>query len=225
MKARWRTTGIGIASAVLAASLALSAPARAAQIDFDGVVHAFGPLATPQTIAFDETTTTGSTPVTTTIDGSSYDHFDYIYSFSVTSPGSKISEKAFSSGGDPTSEIHAVFYENDPSGRPLFTHGDTNQVNYPANPSLIDIQNFDGFLTGGQSATDASITLNSLNAGMTYYLRVFGVIATGSALHITGSLQTAAVAATPIPTALLMFLTALGGLGFTGWRRQRQARE
>ena len=34
-------------------------------------------------------------------------------------------------------------------------------------------------------------------------------------------LSASVVAATPIPPALLMFMTALGGLGFVGWQRRR----
>jgi hypothetical protein len=36
-------------------------------------------------------------------------------------------------------------------------------------------------------------------------------------------IRTAAVATTPIPPALLLFASALGGLGFVGWRRKRSS--
>jgi hypothetical protein len=37
------------------------------------------------------------------------------------------------------------------------------------------------------------------------------------------SWNTVAVSATPIPAALPLFASALGGLGFIGWRRRRAA--
>jgi len=38
---------------------------------------------------------------------------------------------------------------------------------------------------------------------------------------VIGQLNTAPVAATPIPAALPLFMSALAGLGFTGWRRRQ----
>lgn len=202
--------------------LALAAPAHATQIDFTGAVHDFGALSTPQTITFDETTATGSTPVTTTIDGTDYDHFDYIYSFTVTGPA-KVEVSAGAAGSTPFSETHTIFYDSDPSGRPLFTHGDANEVNFPTNPNLIDIGDFSGFLGGGSGSSGSGASLDSLVAGTTYYLRIFGVLPTGGDGHFTGTLQTVAVAATPVPAALPLFATALGALGFAGRRRRKMA--
>jgi hypothetical protein len=39
--------------------------------------------------------------------------------------------------------------------------------------------------------------------------------------NYSATLTVAAVAATPIPAALPLFVSALGGLGFVGWRRKR----
>src|SRR5581483_1811645 len=136
VKTRISTTGMGALGAAMI--LALAAPAHATQIDFTGAVHDFGALSTPQTITFDETTATGSAPVTTTIDGTDYDHFDYIYSFTVTGPA-KVEVSAGAAGSTPFSETHTIFYDSDPTGGPLFTHGDANEVNFPTNPNLIDI--------------------------------------------------------------------------------------
>jgi len=53
-----------------------------------------------------------------------------------------------------------------------------------------------------------------LEAG-TYYLTI-----TGDACHCSGYNGSLAFAAnTPIPAALVMFLTAIGGLGLVGWKR------
>jgi hypothetical protein len=216
-----RGLAAGIGTVATAMVLALAAPAQATQIDFTGSVHGFGALATPQTVNFDDTTATGSTPVTATIDGNTYDHFDYIYSFTVTSPGTKVDVSAGSAGSTPFSETHTVLYDSDPSARPLFTHGDSSEIDFPTNTNLIDIGDFSGFQSGGSGGSGSGVTLNSLAVGTTYYLRIFGVLPSGGDGHFTGTLQTA-VAATPVPPALLLFLTGLGGLGFTGWRRAQQ---
>jgi hypothetical protein len=44
-----------------------------------------------------------------------------------------------------------------------------------------------------------------------------------TATNIHAVLTVAAVATTPIPAALPLFASALGGLGFVGWRRKRAA--
>jgi len=49
----------------------------------------------------------------------------------------------------------------------------------------------------------------------TYLLAIVGY-----ACACGGYLATLSLAATPIPGALLMFMTALGGLGFFGWKRK-----
>jgi hypothetical protein len=220
MMARILTASIG--AAALVAAMALAAPAQATQIDFDGAVHDFGALLTPQAINFDETTATGATPVTVTIDGTDYDHFDYIYSFTVSAPNTKVEVSAGAAGATLFSETHTVFYDSDPSGRPLFTHGDPNEVSFPTNTNLIDIGDFSGFLAGGSGGSGASASLASLAVGTTYYLRIFGVLPTGGDGHFTATLQTAVLAAaTPVPGTLILFLTAIGGLALTGWRRQQ----
>lgn len=69
----------------------------------------------------------------------------------------------------------------------------------------------------GNDVTSGSF-LASLSAG-NYYLNILytGVSASLSKIHFT---LTADTAAAPIPPALLMFVTALGGLGFVGYRRR-----
>jgi len=68
-------------------------------------------------------------------------------------------------------------------------------------------------LSGGTA--DGTFTYSGLLAG-TYFLSLAGFHCSCSGL--SGVLQL--TAATPIPAALLMFLTALGGMGFFGWRRK-----
>jgi hypothetical protein len=48
-------------------------------------------------------------------------------------------------------------------------------------------------------------------------------LAAGDFDFTSGTLQIAQLAAAPIPAALPLFVSALGGLGFVGWRRRRQA--
>jgi hypothetical protein len=60
-----------------------------------------------------------------------------------------------------------------------------------------------------------ALSFAQLAAG-TYYLKIKGSTWLGS--YVT---KLAATAVTPIPAALLMFMTALSGLGFAGYRRRK----
>jgi hypothetical protein len=74
--------------------------------------------------------------------------------------------------------------------------------------------------TGFDQATQTPYHLLSLSG--TYFLRVFGILdpsATELALSATIS-TTVGVATTPIPAALPLFLSAIGGLGFMARRRK-----
>jgi hypothetical protein len=76
------------------------------------------------------------------------------------------------------------------------------------------------FMDGTSSAqtytTDQSPGLKSLDFNLTNLLSAVFSTSTGFQLDNVN----VNVAATPIPPALLMFMTALGGLGFVGYRRQ-----
>jgi len=61
---------------------------------------------------------------------------------------------------------------------------------------------------------DGIFTYAGLVTGTTYLLAIIGY-----ACSCGGYQATLSLAATPIPAALVMFLTALGGLGFFGWKR------
>ena len=74
--------------------------------------------------------------------------------------------------------------------------------------------------TGFDQATQTPYHLVSLSG--TYFLRIFGILdpsATEFALAATIS-TTVAVATTPIPAALPLFLSAIGALGFAARRRK-----
>jgi hypothetical protein len=64
--------------------------------------------------------------------------------------------------------------------------------------------------------TGTSLSLAHLAAG-TYFLKISGSTWFGS----YATKVTANIAATPIPASLLMLGTALGGLGFAGYRRRK----
>jgi hypothetical protein len=80
-------------------------------------------------------------------------------------------------------------------------------------PSLV-VTNADGSNTG---ASPLAFVLADV---ATYYLRVTGIAGVGPA---TGGSYEIAVATTPIPPALLLFGSALAGLGFLGRRRRATA--
>jgi hypothetical protein len=75
--------------------------------------------------------------------------------------------------------------------------------------------------TGGTTLTTTNLAAGS------YFLRLFGVIAgqgnNSFLTSLTGSINVTPVASTPIPAGLLLFTTALGGLGFAAWRRKTTA--
>jgi hypothetical protein len=74
-------------------------------------------------------------------------------------------------------------------------------------------------VAGNILLSGGSFDLGNLVASTSAYVITFK----GKVSLFSGSLfgSVVAVAATPIPPALLMFLTALGGLGFVGWRRHQ----
>jgi choice-of-anchor C domain-containing protein len=56
-----------------------------------------------------------------------------------------------------------------------------------------------------------------------YYLAFFDTSASGS--NSGAAIDNISIAATPIPPAILLFASALGGMGFLGYRRKKQAAE
>jgi len=67
-------------------------------------------------------------------------------------------------------------------------------------------------------------TVASPHFAVGVYTFNFDFLTNDNTVHTTTLTVTdAIVAATPIPAALPLFLTALGGVGFLGWRRRRAA--
>ena len=88
-----------------------------------------------------------------------------------------------------------------------------------------------GILLNGDAATvnppfpypNRTVTLQSIVLGPgSYYLSIFGTSESDVGVwnDYAGTIQ---FTATPLPTSLLMMLTALGGFGLLGWRRNNKA--
>lgn len=198
--------------AALAAALALAVPgsAWATQYPFTGVVLNLGNLGHPGTLNFGDSSATGPN------DGT---HFDYIFNFTLTDTA-KVDASVAADGTD-FAELHAVIYDADPSGQDLFTNGDPGIIGGAGNTNLIDVgSGVSSFLTGGSANGNAAGAGLASLAGGSYYLRIFGV-PVGPIGHFTGQIvASAVVAATPIPAALPLFLSAIGALGLAARRRR-----
>jgi hypothetical protein len=199
----------------LAAVLVLVIPqsASATSYSFTGSVQNLGNLGNPGTLNFGDSGAVGDNDST---------HFDYIFSFTLTDTA-KLDGAVVADGTD-FAEVHAVIYGADPSGQDLFTNGDPGIVDGAGNTNLIDIgsSNSDLLAGGNSNGNAAGAGLGSLASG-SYYLRIFGV-PVGAISHFTGQITASAVmAATPIPAALPLFLSAIGALGFAARRRKPAA--
>ena len=201
-----------------AVMLALSAPAGAATVTGTSIVNAGGSIA-----GGDPALNFGVTDFTNGAEGfngAGFDngkrYFDYIFSFSLTGPAD-VSASAAATAGTNVLEYHAALFSSSPAGTDLV-------VGHNPDP-LTGLTDTTGLLTTTSTSGNGSTnTLSALNlATGTYYLRLFGVIAGNSNInsHLTGLAGTlTAVAATPIPAALPLFASALGLIGFLGWRRR-----
>jgi hypothetical protein len=200
-----------------AVMLALSAPASAATVTGTSIVNSGGAIA-----GGDPALNFGVTDFTNGAEGfngASFDngkrYFDYVFSFSLTGPAD-VSASAAATAGTNVLEYHAALFSSSPAGTDLV-------VGHNPDP-LTGLTETTGLLTttstSGNGSTNALSAL-SLATG-TYYLRLFGVIAGNSNInsHLTALAGTlTAVAATPIPAALPLFVSALSLIGFMGWRR------
>jgi hypothetical protein len=198
----------GMALGVLMLSATLAPPASATQYDFSGTVKDIGSLSTPGTLNFSNVGASGN---------NNPNEVDYVFRFSLSGPA-KVTANVAANGTD-FNELHAVLYSSDPSSKPLFSNGDPGIIGGGANPNLIDVGDL-GDILGRNSASGNAVglTLASLASG-SYFLRVFGDPAELESFFI-GTIAATPVGAVPIPAALPLFLTALGGLGFAARRRK-----
>ncbi len=155
-------------------------------------------------------------------------YYDYVFSFSLTGPA-KVSIQASGSGaGGSFTDFHAVLYNQSPLGSDLNSFVGDTHAGFPDNQNYdgIDITDGSGFVTGSSTSLggdNVGFSLASLGTN-TYYLRLFGVLQDGATLAaLGGSFAVSAVVVTPVPAALPLFLSAIGGLGFLAHRRRKAA--
>jgi hypothetical protein len=242
-------TGLGLivqGTAALIAAAFFSSPGAADTLPVTAVINGPYTLVGSDSVTVAAPPATGSTGAT-----SSGNYFDYLFEFStsqnsyITATVGPVGGSAFSE------MHMQFYDNTAPSGpdNNLYTGSDLAALyTDPAhpNPNLIDTgpaahwstsgsigqgsgggpalpSGAAGVLepTGFDQATQTPYHLLSLSG--TYFLRVFGILdpsATELALSATIS-TTVAVATTPIPAGLPLFLTALGGLGLAARRRAR----
>jgi hypothetical protein len=169
-------------------------------------------------------------------------YFDYVFEFT-TSQSSYVTATVGPGGTADFSEMHMMFYDNSPEGSSenLYTGADlaafyTDPLN--PNDNLIDVSQSATWSTAGSVGqlpngafavleptgfdqnTQTPYHLVSLSG--TYFLRIFGILSPSTPdFALSATISTAAV--TPIPPALPLFLSAIGGLGFLARRRRNAA--
>jgi choice-of-anchor C domain-containing protein len=96
--------------------------------------------------------------------------------------------------------------------------------------ALTSFEDGDGYIYN-------TLLKNNSNADMKWALQTFTFVASQSAYYLAffdtsdsgsqsgAALDNISIAATPIPPAILLFASALGGMGFLGYRRRKQAAE
>ncbi len=235
-------------SAALAVVALMSSPGAATTLPVTTQINGPYNLVGSDSVSFSVPPAVGSTGAT-----SSGDYFDYLFEFSISQNSYITATVGPVAGSAFAEMHMQFYDNTAPTGpdNSLFTGTDLDALyTDPANPNpnLIDTgpdaswktsgsigqpsgggpalpSGAAGVLqpTGFDQATQTPYQLLSLSG--TYFLRVFGILdpsATGLALSATIS-TTVGVATTPIPAALPLFLTALGGLGFAARRRKTAA--
>jgi hypothetical protein len=199
---------------VAGAMLAFAAPAGAATVVGSSLVNSAGAVSLGDpALAFSVTD-----PAAQGIDNGAFDsgkrYYDYIFSFTLNDEAD-VTIGSTATAGTNVLESHMALFSGSPAGTGL-------DVGHNPGPltSLVDTAG----LLAATSHGPANSVLNSLTAANlaagTYFLRMFGVIAGNSDINSRLVALNGTVAATPIPAALPLFATALGLVGFMGWRRK-----
>jgi hypothetical protein len=233
---------MGVITGGILASAALLSPAAADTLPITSIVNGPYNLVGSTSVSVAAPPAQGNNG-----SASSGEYFDYLFEFSI-SQDSYITANVGPTGNSAFSELHMQFYDALPTGpdNSLFTGADlTALYTDPGNPNtnLIDTGpsatwstsgSVGGFTlpsgatavlepTGFDQATQTPYHLVSL-AG-SYWLRVFGILDPSATEFTLGATISAnvAVATTPVPAALPLFLSALGALGFAARRRKAAA--
>ena len=241
-------TGLGLIAQSMAALVAaafLASPGAATTLPATTQINGPYTLVGSDSVAISAPPALGSSGAT-----SSGDYFDYLFEFSITENSYVTATVGPVGGSVFSEMHMQFYDNTAPTGPDddLYTGSDlaalyTDPAN--PNPNLIDTgpdahwttsgsigqpsgggpalpSGAAGVLepTGFDQATQTPYHLVSLSG--TYFLRIFGILdpsATEFALAATIS-TTVAVATTPIPAALPLFLSAIGALGFAARRRK-----
>jgi hypothetical protein len=220
------------------AAAVIASPGMASTLPITTSINGPYNLAGSDSVSISAPPATGSTGAT-----SSGAYFDYLFEFSI-SQNSYVTATVGPVGGSAFSEMHMMFYDATPTGpdENLYTGPDLDALyTDPANPNpnLIDVGPAAHWSTAGSvgalpsgaaavleptgfdQATQTPYHLVSLSG--TYFLRIFGILDPSASEFALAANISTTVAATPIPAALPLFLTALGGLGFAARRRRNAA--
>jgi len=226
------TFGAALAAPLLAGLMALAGwanTAAATTLTGSGTANILGNLNVGGSLTVD-TDAVGTVGIANGTYTGARTYFDYIFTFDLFG-AAQIDGSIFSTGGNNFDEFHIVLSDVDPTNTVLYFDHDPDMYkhfdnamppNEIPNDNLIDIGATTPFISAGSSnGNGVGLHLDSLAAG-TYYLRLFGVSRDGSVGAFAGDLTASAVAvaATPIPAALPLFLSALGVLGFATRRRK-----
>jgi hypothetical protein len=207
MNSNWLGAWIG------AVMLAGAMPASAATFDGTSLVNSGGSVAAgdPALSFAPANLTNGDKGINGDDFTSGQQYFDYIFSFSLTGPAD-VTIASNPTVGTNLKDYHTALFSSLPDKTGLFfdSHSGLN----------IGLTNTTDLVASGGT------TLSAANLGSgNYLLHLFGVVAGNSAKNsvltgLSGTFTAAAVAATPIPAGLTLFVTALGVLGFMVWRRK-----
>jgi hypothetical protein len=235
-------THMGLIAGSAVALAAMFNPAAADTLPITSFVNGPYNLVGSTSVSVAAPPASGSTGAT-----SSGSYFDYLFEFSI-SQDSYVTATVGPTGGSAFSELHMQFYDAAPSGpdNSLFTGADLDALyTDPANPNpnLIDTGpdadwSTSGSVGGGVFPSGATAVLEPtgfdqatqtpyhlVSLAGSYWLRVFGILDPSVSEFALGATisTTAAVATTPIPAALPLFLSALGFLGFAARKRKAAA--